>query len=141
MGSMCLNLPTPLTLKKLDLVHYPGGKGEMGLMRNVSSVMELVDRSTGERMPVVASLNEPVYYRNGQWIFFQAGYDPQGAWSLIGVGNRPGVMVMITGCVLIVIGLLYAFYVKPIIIRKMKANALARAKAGAKGKQAKGGKK
>ena len=31
-----------------------------------------------------------------------------------------------TGCVMIVLGLLYAFYLKPIIIRRMKAAALAK---------------
>ena len=32
---------------------------------------------------------------------------------------------MIVGCVLIVLGTLYAFYVKPLIVRRMKARALA----------------
>jgi hypothetical protein len=36
---------------------------------------------------------------------------------------------MLCGCVMIVFGLIYAFYVKPIVIRQMKAAALARAKA------------
>ena len=38
---------------------------------------------------------------------------------------------MIGGCVLIVIGLLYAFYGKPLIIRHMKQKAIAKASADA----------
>jgi ABC-type branched-subunit amino acid transport system permease subunit len=37
---------------------------------------------------------------------------------------------MLTGCIMIVLGFLYAFYVKPIVIRRMKAGALARAARG-----------
>jgi hypothetical protein len=72
-------------------------------------------------------LNSPIYYDRGNWIFFQAGYDPDGQSSTIGVGNRPGVVVMLTGCIMIVLGLLYAFYVKPIVIARMKAAAIAEA--------------
>ncbi|HSV13230.1 MAG TPA: hypothetical protein VLI90_03175, partial [Tepidisphaeraceae bacterium] len=50
-------------------------------------------------------------------------------WTILGVGNRPGVRVMILGCCMIVAGVLYAFYAKPYIIRRMKANAIAKANA------------
>jgi hypothetical protein len=73
-------------------------------------------------------LNSPIYFDHGSWIFFQAGYDPDGQSSTIGVGNRPGVGIMLMGCIMIVSGFLYAFYVKPIVIRRMKATALAKAK-------------
>ena len=34
--------------------------------------------------------------------------------SVIGVANRPGIWVMVAGAGLIVLGIGYAFYVKPI---------------------------
>jgi hypothetical protein len=134
LGNMYHVLPARLTLKKLDMQHYPGGQGETGLMRSISSTMVLTDRSTSEQTVAVCRLNDPIYYDGGKYLFFQAGYDPQGGWSLIGVGNRPGVTIMIIGCIMIVVGLLYAFYVKPIIISRMKAGALARAAAGKRSK-------
>jgi hypothetical protein len=38
---------------------------------------------------------------------------------------------MTTGCAMIFVGLMYAFYLKPIIIRRMKARAIAAAQAKA----------
>ncbi len=77
----------------------------------------------------MASLNHPIYFNGGRWLFFQAAYDPNvpHTWTQLGVGNRPAVRVMEAGCGLIVAGLLYAFYLKPVIIRRMKERALAEA--------------
>jgi hypothetical protein len=125
LGFVTRPMPAQLTLKKFELVHYPGGQGENGPFLDFRSTLEIVD-SNGEHSVEVASNNNPVYFDGGKWIFFQAGYDPQGQFSVIGVGNRPGVFVMLSGCALIVLGVLYAFYVKPIVIRRMKAAALAR---------------
>ena len=44
---------------------------------------------------------------------------------MLGVGNRPGVTTMTVACVMIVTGLLYAFYLKPVLIRRMKERAIA----------------
>jgi hypothetical protein len=125
LGFVSRPMPAQLTLKKFELVHYPGGQGENGPFLDFRSTLEIVDPA-GEHNVDVASNNNPVYFDGGRWIFFQAGYDPQGQFSIIGVGNRPGVFVMVGGCVMIVLGVLYAFYLKPVVIRRMKAAALAR---------------
>ena len=39
----------------------------------------------------------------------------------LGVGNRRGVVTQLAGCILSVIGMMYAFYVKPIIKRRRRA--------------------
>jgi hypothetical protein len=132
LGYTCRQLPAQLTLKNFEMVHYPGATGENGMFRDFRSTLEVVDSATGERSVEVASLNSPVYFDGGNWLFFQAGYNPDGNSSTIGVGNRPGVRIMITGFVLIVVGLMYAFYLKPIIVRRMKAAAIARFAAGGK---------
>jgi hypothetical protein len=127
LGYTCRPMPVSLVLKNFEMVPYSGGMATGNTMfRDFRSTLEMTD-GEGHVETDVTSLNSPIYYDHGNWIFFQAGYDPDGQSSTIGVGNRPGVVVMLTGCVMIVMGLLYAFYVKPIVIRQMKAGAIARA--------------
>jgi hypothetical protein len=129
LGYTCRPLPVAMMLKKFDMVPYAGGlAGENSntMFRDFRSTLELTDPD-GHVETDETSLNSPIYYDRGNWIFFQAGYDPDGQSSTIGVGNRPGVVVMLTGCIMIVLGLLYAFYVKPIVIARMKAAAIAEA--------------
>lgn len=62
------------------------------------------------------------------WTLFQSGADPDHwAFTVLGVGNREGIWTMIVGSVLVTLGSLYAFYVKPVIIRRRKQSALQRA--------------
>ena len=127
LGYTCRPLPVSLLLKNFEMVPYSGGMATSNTMfRDFKSTLELTD-GDGHVETDVTSLNSPIYYDHGNWIFFQAGYDPDGQSSTIGVGNRPGVVVMLCGCVMIVLGLLYAFYVKPVVIRRMKAAAIERA--------------
>ena len=129
LGQTKLPLPARLTLDKFELVPYPGGdQSERSIKLDYRSTISIEDPNTGERSTAVAHLNNPVYFGSGSWLFFQAAYDGDAHhWTVLGVGNRPGVNVMLCGCVLIVIGLMYAFYAKPVIIRKMKENAIAKA--------------
>jgi hypothetical protein len=126
LGYVCRPLPATVALRNFEMIHYAGGQGPNGPFRDFRSTLEITGLD-GMTQVAVASLNEPVYFEGGKWIFFQAGYDPDGQFSTIGVGNRPGVYIMVTGCGMIVLGLMYAFYAKPMVIRRMKASALARA--------------
>lgn len=60
------------------------------------------------------------------WTLFQSGA-AQDNWSftILGVGNRRGIYTMTMGCVLITLGCLYAFYVKPILKKRQAEAALA----------------
>jgi hypothetical protein len=122
-------LPARLTLERFDAVPYAGmGSTGSSLMRDFCSTLSIEDHHSGEKTTDVAHMNHPVYFDGGSWLFFQAQWDPDGQrWTILGVGNRPGVNVMICGCIMIVSGVLYAFYAKPIIIRRMKRKALAKA--------------
>jgi len=122
-------LPARLTLERFDAVPYDGlGSTGSSLMRDFCSTLTIEDHRTGEKTTDVAHMNHPVYFGDGSWLFFQAQWDPDGQrWTILGVGNRPGVDVMVSGCVMIVLGVLYAFYAKPIVIRRMKRNALQKA--------------
>jgi hypothetical protein len=129
LGQTARNLPALLTVSHFEAIPYDGArKSGSQIMRDFRSTVEIEDRDTGEKTTGVAHLNHPVYFASGAWLFFQAQWDPQGQrFTVLGVGNRPGVTIMIAGCVMICIGLLYAFYVKPIVIARMKKNALRRA--------------
>ncbi|MDX2200124.1 MAG: hypothetical protein SF069_14270 [Phycisphaerae bacterium] len=61
------------------------------------------------------------------WTLFQSGAPTKDHWeyTILGVGNREGMWPMILGSILIPLGSLYAFYVKPWLIRRRKAAALA----------------
>lgn len=124
-------LPAKLTLNKFEVIPYPGGKIDSRRpMKDFRSTVTIEDPTNGEHLTDVAHMNSPIYYHGGDWLFFQASYDGQNReWTQLGVGNRPGVWTMITGCIMIFVGLMYAFYAKPIIIRRMKEKALARAAA------------
>ncbi len=125
-------LPAKITLANFELVRYPGMDPEStrGLFRDFRSTLIIDDPRTSTSETAVAHMNNPVYFDGGRWLFFQAAYDSEASsFTVLGVGNRPCVWIMTTGCVMIFVGLMYAFYLKPIIIRNMKANALAAAAA------------
>jgi hypothetical protein len=129
LGNTRRALPAKVTLDKFELIPYPGGdvNNPRAMMRDFRSTLTIDDPDNGE-MTDVAHLNHPVYFRGNDWLLFQAAYDGQDrSWTQLGVGNRPGVHEMILGCAMIFIGLAYAFYAKPIVIRRMKENALKRA--------------
>lgn len=60
------------------------------------------------------------------WTLFQSGA-AQDHWSftILGVGNRNGLVTMTVGCSMIALGCLYAFYVKPALKKRQAAAALA----------------
>jgi hypothetical protein len=47
------------------------------------------------------------------------------AFTGLGVGNRQGVVTQLLGCCLAVVGMIYAFYIKPIIKRRRRDRVLA----------------
>jgi hypothetical protein len=137
LGNRRRPMPMRITLKKFELVHYPGSENLNGPFRDFKSTLVVDDVSGKEpAFTGVAHMNNPVHFDHGEWTIFQAGWDPNGQrWTILGIGNRSGMWTMIIGCLMIAVGLLYAFYVKPIIIRRMKKKALALAAAQGRLKQ------
>ncbi len=131
LGNSTRPLPVRLSLDSFKLIPYPGASADSpnAMMLDFVSTVSMSDLESGESYTDVARMNHPVYYNGGQWLFFQAAYDPSAGheWTQLGIGNRPAVGVMRAGCLMIFIGLAYAFYAKPIIIRRMKKNAIASA--------------
>ncbi|MFN4244087.1 MAG: hypothetical protein ACK4PI_12730 [Tepidisphaerales bacterium] len=134
--------PATVRLDRFELVSYAGGTPTSGLQRDFKSYVTITEPN-GRVREDVAHMNNPIYFGgtpllnlgDTYWTLFQAQWDPNGQrFTVLGVGNRPGVWVMTAGSVIMTVGLLYAFYAKPLIIRRMKERALAEAKA--KGKAA-----
>jgi hypothetical protein len=65
------------------------------------------------------------------------GARPVSRWTILGVGNNPGIYVIATGAVMMGVGIPWAFYIKPLLVRREKKKIqerLAREKAaGARG--------
>ena len=45
---------------------------------------------------------------------------PDKQFSVLGIGNRPGLTTMMVGSLLMVLGIGYAFYIKPILLNRKK---------------------
>ncbi|MDI9404491.1 MAG: hypothetical protein QM516_11525 [Limnohabitans sp.] len=134
-----LPLETDVSLEQFVLTSHVGGfTGAMGTIRDYTSELRFRDGGTqgAWSAPVRVSVNDPVEH-DGLW-YFQAQWDPpddtppdgQRAsaglnYTVLGVGNRNGVYTQLLGCVIAVAGMLYAFYVKPVIKRRKQAEVLA----------------
>ncbi len=122
-------LPTTVALQDFVLDTNVGGfSGATASIRNYTSIVRFKDQGGDWGAPLRLSVNEPVEHL-GYW-FFQSQWDPpeesrQGGlasaglnYTVLGVGNRQGVYLQLAGCIVAVLGMAYAFYVKPIIKRK-----------------------
>lgn len=55
----------------------------------------------------------------GEWTLYQSGASQDGwSYTILGVGNRNGIIPMVLGCVMITLGCLFAFYVKPVLLKR-----------------------
>jgi hypothetical protein len=127
LGNTQRPLPCQLKLDSFAVIPFAGGTDSPeAFIQDYRSTLSMSGSDDYPDFTDVASLNHPVYFGGGRWLFFQAAYDPSvpHAWTQLGIGNRPAVPIMISGCVMIFVGLMYAFYAKPIIIRRMKQRAL-----------------
>lgn len=105
-----------------------------GFTGQTTSVRDFVSRvrfETGNgdwSDPVTIATNNPQAH-DGLW-YFQATWDPPSGESAgmnftgLGVGNRNGVMIQLAGTALAVAGMIFTFYVKPIIIRRRRLAAV-----------------
>ena len=122
--------PAPVTLEDFTLLTHQGGLiGTNSNVRNYVSQLRFADESGEWSEPIRMSLNEPAE-RDGWW-FFQSTWDaPQRGYgglnyTGVGVGNRNGVQIQLAGVCIAVAGMLFAFYVKPTIIRRRRLEAYA----------------
>lgn len=131
-------LPNPVMLEEFVLTANVGGfTGDMSSIRDWTSIIRF-DGPDGWSDPARVETNEPAAHSGLR--FFQAYWDAPRDGSAgmsftgLGVGNRRGVVLQLAGCIVAVIGMIYAFYVKPIIKRRRRDRVLATlaAKGGAR---------
>jgi hypothetical protein len=117
-------LPNAAVLEDFVMdTHIGGFTGQNLSVLNWTSEVRFRDGDGWSEIEHV-SVNDP--RENGGYWYFQAQWDPPDPQSgygglnftVLGTGNRHGVNVMLLGCCLSVLGMIYAFYVKPVIKRR-----------------------
>ena len=113
-------LPVPIALDSFEIDSHIGGfSGRTSSVLNWRSHIRFMG---DEEIEVSVSVNDPKRY--GNYWFFQSQWDPPDNnspglnYTVLGVGNRFGIFPMLFGCCLAVAGMIWAFYVKPMIKRK-----------------------
>lgn len=126
-------LPHPVVLEDFELATHVGGfSGRTSSILNWTSLVRFAD-GDGWSDTVRVSVNDPREY-GGFW-YFQSQWDPPMGprfagdpssaglnYTVLGVGNRNGVLVQLLGCAIAVTGMLYAFYLKPVLRRRRRTN-------------------
>lgn len=117
-------LPYPIALESFELdTHLGGYSGAMSTIRNYRSQLRF--RKEGQwTEPIVLAVNNPAEF--GEYRYFQSTWDkppaqePSGGMNYtgLGIGNRRGVYVQLAGCAFAVTGMIFTFYVKPVIKRR-----------------------
>ncbi|MEE2912412.1 MAG: hypothetical protein VX436_01265 [Planctomycetota bacterium] len=120
-------LPSPLSLERFEVDTLIGGfSGRTSSILNWRSIIQFYN---DEKTHAAISVNDPKEHE-GFW-FFQSQWDPPDTtsaglnYTVLGVGNRYGVVTMLLGCCLTVSGMIWAFFVKPMIKRKRQQRVYA----------------
>jgi len=131
-----MRLPAPVALETFEVdTHIGGFTGDESSILDWRSTLRF-QAASGWSEPVAVHMNHPVQV-GGLW-FFQASWDPPEAprfegdrgsnglnYTILGVANRHGVFVQLLGCCIAVVGMIYAFYVKPYVRRRRREMVLA----------------
>jgi hypothetical protein len=117
-------LPHPIAMEDFRLdTHLGGFTGSALTIRNYISRLRFLDNGSWTE-PVDIAVNNPTEY-GGFW-YFQSEWDgpvpsqPGGGMNFtgLGIGNRHGVYLQLLGCCVSVAGMIFAFYVKPVMQRR-----------------------
>jgi hypothetical protein len=114
-GRVPHDLEAQLAAGRLRVDYFPGRRG---IERYQSELR--AQRPNGEPFDVTVSTNHT--YTIGRWTLYQSGAAQDGwSFTVLGVGNRNGILAMNIGWIVVTLGSMYAFYVKPVLLRRMKA--------------------
>lgn len=117
-GRAARALPAPVTLERLETDFYPGRTRPSGW----ASYVRFKDPATHEIVQSKAFLNNTATI--GPWTLYQAtAARDNESWTGLGVGNRDGVLLQLFACALITLGMMYAFCVKPILLKRIAARS------------------
>lgn len=113
------DLPGTVHMHSAEFLTHPGMRSPKDYRSDVTIT------AGGAARDEVLSLNNPVMVGQFQliqsnWQFFPADRT-EASHIFLEVRNRPGLWVIWTGCALMCLGFLYAFYVKPLLVRHRRA--------------------
>lgn len=130
-------LPFALSLEAFEMQPYEGTDIPRDYLATLNMVDMVNHQAVGEPVVGVARLNNPLVYHGIK--LSQVGWDPgnkadpnrlakddqgryvnQQRFTIMGVGNNVGIRVIFIGGCLISLGIPWAFYVKPLLLRRQK---------------------
>lgn len=107
-----------IAARELDVDLFPGGQQVEAWRSEIAVKPEGADKTYPGEVKTNAT------YTVGKWTLFQSGAAGDNwSYTILGVGNREGIWPMVIGCVLITLGCLYAFYIKPILRKRQASRA------------------
>ena len=85
-------------------------------IKDYKSILRVVENGK-TMMTKTIEVNSPLKYKG--FVFYQSSYDPEGErYTGLQVTKNPGLLVVYTGFILLCLGIVFIFYVKP-FLRKM----------------------
>jgi hypothetical protein len=112
-------VPFKVTLLKFKSEKYPGSN----MPATYESFVRVDDPESGPSEHHI-SMNHPLHYRG--YIFFQASFvEGTPMMSIFSVARAPGLPLVYLGVTLIGAGVAWMFYLKPYLVRRQAARALA----------------
>jgi ResB-like family len=112
-------VPFKVTLLKFKSEKYPGSN----MPATYESFVRVDDPESGSSEHHI-SMNHPMHYRG--YIFFQASFvEGTPMMSIFSVARAPGLPLVYLGVALIGAGVAWMFYLKPYLVRRQAARALA----------------
>lgn len=121
------SLPFALTLTNCREIFYTGSDN---FPRDFLSTINITYPQSDRSSTVLIHLNHPAKVAGLSLFQARFGHDTTGTpFTVLGVGNTHGFWVMLTGIVMIISGIGYAFYVKP-VLQNIKKKQLAAWTAG-----------
>ena len=87
-------------------------------VKDYKSILRVVDGGKTV-MTKIIEVNDPLKYKG--YVFYQSSYDPEGErYTGLQVTRNPGLIVVFSGFILLCIGVVFIFYAKPFLRRKLK---------------------
>ncbi|MEW6199000.1 MAG: cytochrome c biogenesis protein CcsA [Planctomycetota bacterium] len=108
-------LGASLAAGNLWVEFFPGRRG----IKSYHSDIRVLPGDGGAAYPATVETNHTVAV--GPWTLYQSGFaEDRWSYTILGVGNRVGMLPMNIGWILVTLGSLYAFYVKPVLLRRLR---------------------
>ena len=87
-------------------------------IKDYKSILRVVENGK-TMMTKTIEVNDPLKYKG--FVFYQSSYDPEGErYTGLQVTKNPGIIVVYTGFILLCLGIVFIFYVKPFLRRKFQ---------------------